>query len=295
MFFALNTFLWSTRFEARHIPLLAHIQALGADTVELQRSGFEDFPVDAIRRELERLGLGCTLCTSPPRPEQCLLHEDAAARSAALDYLRDAVSVARDLGASLIAGPLYAPPWWFTGARTTPDQQRWAIEGFRALGPDLDAAGVHLAIEPMNRFETFFLSTAEQGAALCAAVGHPKVAMMLDTAHMATEEKDPAAAVRTAGRWLKHLHLPESDRGTPGTGRLIDWPGLFAALVEVGYDGGCAIESFPYADPDLALRTRSWRDLAPSTDDLARDGLAFLKRTWRGSLAGRPGAPAGPG
>ncbi len=288
MFFALNTFLWSPRFESRHLPLLAHVKALGADTIELQRSGFEsDFPVDAIRRELERVGLGCTLSTSPPRPELCLLHPDADARRAALGYLREAVAVTRDLGAALVVGPLYSPPWWFTGARSTTDQWRWAVEGLQALRPALQAAGVHLALEPMNRFETFFLNTAAQGVTLCEAVDHAHVGLMLDTAHMAVEEKDPAAAVLNAGRWLKHLHLPESDRGTPGTGRLIDWPRLFAALVEIGYAGGCAIESFPYADPGFALRTRSWRDLAPATDDLARDGLAFLKRTWRESIAAR--------
>ena len=296
MFFALNTFLWSPRFEARHLPLLEHVKTLGADTIELQRSGFEDdFPVDAIRRELERLGLGCTLSTSPPRPELCLLHEDADARRAALGYLREAVAVARDLGAGLVVGPLYAPPWWFSGARSTPDQQRWAVEGLQALGPDLQAAGVHAALEPMNRFETFFLNTAAQSVALCEAVNHARVGMMLDTAHMAVEEKDPCAAVRAAGPWLKHLHLPETDRGAPGTGRLIDWPGLFAALAEIGYVGGCAIESFPYGDPEVALRTRSWRDLAPSTDDLARDGLAFLKRTWRASLTSADPAPGGDG
>ena len=292
MFLALNTFLWSPRF----LPLLEYVKALGADTIELQRSGFgPDFPVDAIRRELERVGLGCTLSTSPPRPELCLLHQDADARRAALGYLREAVAVARDLGAGLVVGPLYAPPWWFSGARSTPDQQRWAVEGLQALGPDLEAAGVHAALEPMNRFETFFLNTAAQAIALCEAVDHARVEMMLDTAHMAVEETDPCAAVRAAGGWLRHLHLPGSDRGTPGTGRLIDWPGLFAALAGIGYAGGCAIESFPYGDPEFALRTRSWRDLAPSTDDLARDGLAFLKRTWRASLASRHSLPGGDG
>ena len=289
MFFALNTFIWSGRFELAHLPLLAHAKELGADTVEIQRSGFEGFPTDAIRRELERLQLGCTLCTSPPDPGQSLLSPDAGARRAASTYLRDAVAVARDLGARVVSGPLYAPPWWFTGSRATGEQRRWAAEGFRALGPELDGAGVDIAIEPMNRYETFFLNTAAEGISLCEAVGHPRVGLLLDAAHMAVEEKDPVAAIHEAGPWLKHLHLSESDRGTPGTGRVIDWTGLFAALVRIGYRGGCAIESFPFADPAMALKTRSWRDFAASADDLARDGLAFLRRARSASLQPREG------
>ncbi len=249
MFFALNTFLWTGRFDSTHLPLLSHAKKLGADTVEIQRSGFLEFPVDAIRRDLDRLGLGCTLCTAPPEPAQCLLNDDPDARRAAVAYLREAIAVARDLGARVLCGPLYAPPWWFTGARASDEQRRRVVDGFAAVGPDLERAGVEMAVEPMNRFETFFLNTAAEGIALCEAIDHPRIGLLLDTAHMAVEEKDPVAAVRSVGGRLKHLHLPESDRGTPGTGRVIDWPGLFAALAEIGYAGGCAIESFPFGDP----------------------------------------------
>ena len=278
MLFALNTFLWSNRFDTSHIPLLAHIKELGADTVEIQRSGFDEFPVEAIRREVERLGLGCTLATSPPAPALSLIAADPEARRAGIEYLREAIAIARDLGSKMLIGPLYAPPWWFTGARATVEQRAWAIEGFCALEADLERADIELAIEPMNRFETFFLATSAEAVALCQAINNPRVGTMLDTAHMVIEEKDPVAAIRTADRWLKHLQLPESDRGTPGTGTLINWKGLFKTLVEINYTGGCSIESFPFADPAFAMQTRSWRDLASSTDDLARDGLAFLRR-----------------
>ena len=43
------------------------------------------------------------------------------------------------------------------------EQRQRAAEGFHALGPELDRAGVDMAIEPMNRYETFFLNTAADG------------------------------------------------------------------------------------------------------------------------------------
>ena len=290
MFFALNTFLWNSRFEAGMIAQFEHMKSLGADTIEIQRSGFEAFPVDAIRRELERLDLGCTLCTSPPDPGQCVIAEDADDRRAGLAYLRTAIAVVRDLGGRLICGPLYAPPWWFTGNRATDQQRDWAIDAFARLDEDLKKAGIALAIEPLNRFETFFLNTCGDGVALCEKIGSQSVGLLLDSAHMVIEEKDPVLAIRHAGEWLKHLHLPESDRGTPGSGGLLDWPGIFNALRVLKYKGGCAIESFPFTDAGHALKTRTWRDLAPSIDVLARDGLTFLKQCHVASGKPRPAA-----
>ena len=61
---------------------------------------------------------------------------------------------------------------------------------------------------------------------------------------------------------------------------MIDWPGLIRTFREIGYPGGCAIESFAFQDPEISSRTWCWRDLAPSPDVLARDGLSFLRRIY---------------
>jgi D-psicose/D-tagatose/L-ribulose 3-epimerase len=37
-----------------------------------------------------------------------------------------------------------------------------------------------LALEPVNRFENYFLNTAADAVALCEAVNHPNVGMMID-------------------------------------------------------------------------------------------------------------------
>jgi sugar phosphate isomerase/epimerase len=152
MLLALNTFIWTSRFDRSHLPLLERIKALGADAVEFQRSGFDDFPVDLLGTELARLGLSCTLCTSPPRPDTCIINHDPEARSRGLAYLRDSILVARDLGAKMVVGPLYAPPYWFTGFRASQDEWRWAIEGFAALGQALASTDLvgHRADQPVR-------------------------------------------------------------------------------------------------------------------------------------------------
>jgi len=113
--------------------------------------------------------------------------------------------------------------------------------------------------------------------ALCDAIGHPNVGILFDTFHANIEEKDVAAAYRLVGRHLKHVHTCENDRGIPGTGHL-DWPGVFQALRDVHYDGWLTIESFGFALGELSAAASIWRDIAPSPESIAFEGVKFLKR-----------------
>ncbi len=284
MRFGINTFLWTKAFAKADLGLIEHVQQLGADGIEFARFGFDGFPVEAIRAELDRTGMACTLCTAPPAPELSVIHPDPQARARSVAYLREAIEVAAGLGSRLVVGPLYAHVGWFTGQRRTPLQWAWAIEAFQALIPDLERHDVSFALEPLNRFEGFFLATSAEGRALCEAIGHPRVGLLLDTVHMTIEDKSLADAVRRAGPWLRHMHTPENDRGTPGTG-LVDWPALFGALREVGYDGWCTIESFAWDRPDVAAATFCWRDLAVSPDALGLEGVAFLRGAAKAAMA----------
>src|SRR5690606_3591649 len=188
----------------------------------------------------------------------------------------DVVSVSADLGATLVDGPLYSPVGYLPGRRRTDDEWKWAVEGYQAILPTLDTAGVTLAIEPLNRFETFFLNTAADAAALCEAVGHPRVGVAFDTFHANIEEKDVVAACRGLGRHLKHVQVSENDRGTPGSGH-VPWASLFSTLREAGYDEWLTIESFGPNLGDFSAAVCIWRDIEPTPDAIAFDGLAFLR------------------
>ena len=105
----------------------------------------------------------------------------------------------------------------------------------------------------------------------------PNVKIHFDTFHSNIEERHPAAALRTVSRhYIGHVHISENDRGIPGTGHC-DWKGILKALKEIGYDGWLTIESFSQPEPALAAAAAIWRDLSPSGDDLARQGLHFIK------------------
>lgn len=275
MKYGVNTMVWTTRMTAEREPLLARIREWGFDGVELFLSPGEPSDIPAVRRILERLGLESAACSVLPRDAN-LVSADREMRKRGVAYLKTCVERTAELGGKLICGPLYAGLGVMTGRRRTDEEWAWAVEGLAAAASHGRSLGVTLCIEPLNRFETYFLNTLEDAERMVHAVGAPNVKIHFDTFHANIEEKKPADSLRAVAKELGHVHISENDRGVPGTGHN-DWRSVFVALKEIGYDGWMTIESFAQPEPDLAAAAAIWRDLAPSGDDLARQGLQFAK------------------
>jgi D-psicose/D-tagatose/L-ribulose 3-epimerase len=142
-----------------------------------------------------------------------------------------------------------------------------------------DAAAVHnirLALEPLNRFETDMINTVAQGMKFIKDVGRTNVGLHLDTFHMHLEEKSSPNAIRLAGDKIYHFHACENDRGVPGTGQ-VRWQEIAPALKSVNYPGPVVIESFTPQVKEIARAVNIWREIAPSQDAIAVQGLQFLK------------------
>ena len=275
MKFGVNTFLWAAGIDRDVLNRFPAIKQQGFDGVELPLIRPADFPLAEIRRSLEESQLACTCCSVLPR-ELSAIGEDAAVRHKTLAHLADCVRVAAEAGAKIIAGPLYSPVGYLPGRRRTEDEWKWAVECYQSLGGVLRSHGITIAVEPLNRFETYFLNTAADAEKLAAEIDHPNVGVLFDTFHANIEEKDVAAALRSVAPHLKHVHACENDRGTPGSGHT-DWPGVFRALGELRYDGWVTIESFGFALGELSAAASIWRDLAPSAEVIAFEGVKFLK------------------
>jgi len=276
MKFGINLLLWTANFEASHVPLIARIRAAGFDGVEVPMYRGRDLSVAALRQGLADNGLECTVC-SVLTDGLNLLSDDAKVRARTVDRLRENIATTAEAGARIIAGPLYAPVGYLPGRRRTALEWTYAVDAWRELGTWLDQHGVTAAIEPLNRFETFFLNTAEDAARFCDEVSHPNVGVLLDTFHANIEEKSIADGLRRVVRHLKHIHTCENDRGTPGSGH-VAWVEVFAAIREIGYDGWLTIESFASNLPEIAAAAAIWRDLAVTPDSVAFDGVGFLKK-----------------
>jgi len=274
--FGANTFIWADHFGTEQIPLLETVKRAGFDGIELPLFDPQHKQDREIRREIEQHGLECTICSVLPAGLHTANSDDVIRRRT-LEHLRACIETSAAMGSKIIAGPLYAPVGYFSGRRRTADEWRRAVECLQQLAPSLDEYAVTLAIEPLNRYETYFLNTAADAARLCREIGHPRIGILFDTYHANIEEKDVAAAIHEAGPFLRHFHSCENDRGIPGTGH-IEWPRVFGALRQVHYDSWLTIESFGFSLGALSAAASIWRDLAPSAEDIAVDGLRFLRK-----------------
>ncbi len=275
MKFGVNMMVWTTRITRAHEALFGCIREWGFDGVEPFLS--PDIPADLrrLRSVLEKNGLECTTCVVLPR-EANLVSKDLMTRARGVDFLKKCVDRTAELGGRVMCGPLYAGLGVMTGLRRTEDEWKWSVEGMQKAAEHAYKQNVTLCPEPLNRFETYFLNTLEDASRYVRAVGAPNVKIHLDTFHSNIEEQHPVESLRKAIRYVGHVHLSENDRGIPGTGHC-DWRGVLDVLHQNGYTGWLTIESFAQPEPDLAAAAAIWRDLAPTGDDLARQGLKFIK------------------
>lgn len=182
MKYSISTFLWTAAFDESNLALLPQLKEHGCDGVEIARFAYDDFPATKIRRELERTGLECTMCFGLSG-EYSLIDDDSSVRQKTLSFLRQLVQIAAELGATTLAGVFWSPVGYLCGRRRSDEEWQYAIEGLQLLGDTLAQCEIMLALEPVNRFENYFLNTAADAVALCEAVNHPNVGMMIDLFH----------------------------------------------------------------------------------------------------------------
>jgi D-psicose/D-tagatose/L-ribulose 3-epimerase len=275
MKFGVNTFIWSATFEPSNFGLLPIIKEAGFDGVELPLFRPVEFAASKIRNAAEAYGLERNACTVLV-DGLSLISESADTRRLTRQHLKEVAKVAAEAGVKIVAGPLYSPVGYLPGRRRTNDEWQWAVEGFQSVGDTLAAHGVTFAIEPLNRFETYFLNTAADAARLADDIGHPNIGILFDTFHANIEEKNIAAGYRTVGPHLKHVHTCENDRGIPGSGH-VEWTQVFQALDDLNYDGWLTIEGFGFAIKDLSAAASIWRDIERTPESIAFEGVKFLK------------------
>lgn len=271
----LNLLLWTSSVREEHLPLCSELRRIGYDGVELPVTDGDEARFAGLGRALSDLGLARTTCLGLG-PHEDPASPDPAVRRAALERLRTVVAMTAAAGAELLCGPLHSAWKVFRGRPATEDERAWSAEVLHAAAEEAAAAGIRLALEPLNRFESYLATTVADGLDLVRRVAHPALGLHYDTHHMHLEERDVEAAVAAAAPALTHVHVSENDRGVPGRGQ-VDWDGTFAALARSGYDGWLTIEAFSRLDPDFAAAIHVWRDVSGDPLDLAREGLAFLR------------------
>jgi len=275
--FGVHPFVWTSRWTGDSVPLIERARALGFTAMDIPVRTLDEGGIRATREKLTALGMRVVAVAGIGLPYD-FTADDPHIRQQAVAYVQRLVLTAKGIGAELLSGVFYAPVGKLTGQGPQEDELARSAECLRQVARFAAQHGMVLALEPINRYETYLINTVDQGLAMLERINEPNVGLQLDTYHMNIEEKDFYRAFVRAGKHLLHCHVCENDRGIPGSG-LVPWRRVFEALKDIKYHGIVSIESFLSCIPDTAATTRVWRQLAPDGDTLAREGLAFLRAT----------------
>jgi D-psicose/D-tagatose/L-ribulose 3-epimerase len=276
--FGVNSFVWVSPLKTAAIDELApRVKDMGFDILELSCEKPELIDVGHVAQKLRIAGLDAIVCGAWG-PDRNISSEDAAVAAASRTYIRWLIDAAEILQSPTVCGPMYSGVGkaHLEGAAARKAEWERAVLGVREMAEYAAPKSVRLALEPLNRFETDMINVVGQGLDFIHQVGMDNVGLHLDTFHMHLEEKNSADAIRRASRHIFHLHACENDRGVPGAGQ-VRWTEIAAALKEIGYPGPVVIESFTSEVKEIARAVCIWREIAPSQDAIAADGLRFLK------------------
>jgi len=275
----INLLCLSGFIEEEHLDHLRRLKDLGYDGVEVPvlRGGPAHY--GWLGRQLDAIGLRRTSTSVIPSVLANPVSADPDERQAGRDHLDWALDCAIALGSESIGGPVHAPIGHFTGYGPTPLEWRYGAEVHHAMADRAARNGLYLSLEPLNRFETYFLNTMQQARAYLELVDHPACRIMYDTFHANIEEQSQPQAIATLGQHMGVLHVSENDRGIPGRGQ-VDFAAVFKAVRATGYDGWVTLEAFGAGLPELAAATRVWRPLFPDFDTLFAESLGFIRKNW---------------
>ena len=259
-------------------PTLGRIAAAGYDGVELPGEPGV-FSTAEVRRHLaqHRLApLALTASCMVPATRRDLAHPDPAIREDAVGYVVDCLRFAAEVGAPLVqmlpSGETRLAP-----LASRAEEWVWSVEAMRKAARVAERLGVSISVEPLNRYEAYLVTTADEALTYLAAVDSPWVGMTLDLFHAHLEEPDIRKALQKAGQRLIHVHVADTNRQGLGRGHL-DVAACVRVLQTIGYSGSMVVEVTP-PGPNPFRSIKDDRS-AEILDGYIRESLGVLRRHW---------------
>ena len=274
---AIHSLLWTERFDANPEPVVKKAKAFGFEGIEIYvaPTQIETFAMNRVKKALDDSKLGCVGCTCLDEQTD-ITSSDESTRKRGVNHLVKTANLFSELGGDLVTGVTYGAWGKLTGRGRTEQEWSHSVACLREACRAIHDRRVTIGVEAANRFETYFLNTASDAIRLAKEVNEPNIGVHLDTFHMNIEEKNFYDPIVSAGDLLCHFHCCENDRGVAGTGN-VNWTAVFKALSKIHYDKWITLESFTPEIEAVAASTAIWRQIAPSADALASDGLRFLQ------------------
>ncbi|MCI9664617.1 MAG: sugar phosphate isomerase/epimerase [Lachnospiraceae bacterium] len=216
-----------------------------AQVMELDRQEF-----DGLLAQLGESGICCRACNNFFPAAVRLTGEDVCPEKVK-DYIKKAVERASRLGAGVIV-------FGSSGAKNVPEgfdhgrAREQIADVLRWADACTGAAGIRIAIEPLNRKESNIILSLTEGEELRRMAGVPSVRLLVDYYHFSMEKEE----METLRRWMPqiaHVHFAEPQGRRFPERKKEDYGDFFQTLRDGGYDGLVSVEAYA-KEPEQALR-----------------------------------------
>ena len=251
----------------------------GYESIEIG-VGSEKYDIKEVRGYLNETGLRCWGSISLMFTGLDLIQADEAGRANTIQYLKDCITMVKELDGHVMS--IVPSEVGKVSAQADPETEwNWAVEGLREVNDFARKAGVVVAIEPLNRFETNFINRHDQALLLAEEVG-PDVGVCLDIYHMNQEEASWRQAILNAGDRLFDFHVADNNRMACGQGAL-NWRDIVGTLKEIGYDGALTVE---FVAPIDRTPANPYKNATASAEaELTAEQLKFIEDHGSGVLS----------
>ena len=137
--------------------------------------------------------------------------------------------------------------------QTRSEAEALFLETMGRVLPYAKRKGVTILIEPINRYESNFINNLDEAAALLDRLNAENVGIMADVFHMNIEDDVISDSLIRNRKYVKYVHIADSNRLAPGMGHT-DFEAILNALRRMNYDGWLSVEVLPGKDPDDIAR-----------------------------------------
>ncbi len=242
--FAASTWLWASPFNTETIALFPKIKAMGFDAVEIPVEDPAIINAAKVKEGLLENNLKPIIC-GVFGTSRDFTNDDISFHKNSFDYIQACFTLCEQLDAKFLAGPMYSAVGKARLVSADQKKKEWerALKNLEKVCHIAQDKGLAVAIEPLNRFESDLINTAEDVMKLVKDINHTSAKVMLDGFHMNIEESSMHKAIELTQDKLLHFQVSENHRGTPGTGQT-RWEDLRKGLMAVNYTG--CVECIPF-------------------------------------------------
>ena len=254
--------------------VMRFVKKTGYDAIEIQASQAIQYSqlINQLSEELDLKISGLTGDADWPNEHKDLANRNPQKRNKAIEYFKRQIQATHLIqGKYLVVCPSTVGKSARMGQGT--EDWDWAIDSVRQLTYAAEQVDIELIIEPLNRYESCIVNSADDASRFVREINHPKVKTLIDTYHMNIEETDMISPIQKVADILSIVHVADNNRQGLGRGQ-ISFESFFTELQRSKFKGTIVVEcSAPGANPFSAEKDNmDWIYV------YAEESLAFLKK-----------------